>query len=179
MITIYQIGWILIFGVIFLVLRAVIAAYVKYRGVRLVTCPENKEPAGVELDTLHAAFQGTPRVPHLRLKECTRWPERKDCGQMCLAQIEAAPEDCLVRNILTKWYEGKDCAYCGKPLGEIHWADHKPAMLNAEGITVEWNEIRPEKVPGVLATHRAVCWNCHMNETFRRKFPELVVDRVR
>jgi hypothetical protein len=26
--------------------------------------------------------------PHLRLSECSRWPERQGCGQECLSQIE-------------------------------------------------------------------------------------------
>jgi hypothetical protein len=197
MVTIYQIGLILILGAIYLALRAVIVAYVKYRGARLVTCPENKEHAGVEVDTIRAAFRGTgqtgagsaglrpasalrwfwPGDPHLRLKECSRWPERRNCGQECLAQIEAAPEDCLVRNILTHWYQGKSCVYCHKPLEGINWADHKPALMSPEGITVEWRQVRPETVLAVLANHQPVCWNCHISETFRRKFPELVVDR--
>jgi hypothetical protein len=29
----------------------------------------------------------------------------------------------------------------------------------------------------VFSTHRPVCWNCHVTETFRRLHPELVVDR--
>ncbi len=151
--------------------------YLRFRSTRLVTCPETKEPAGVRLDARHAAVTAALGDPDLRLKECTRWPERRNCGQECLKQIEAAPEDCLVRNILTKWYQGKPCVYCGKPLGEINWLEHRPALMSPERNTVEWRQLRPETIPRVLATHLPVCWNCHIAETFRRQHPELVVDR--
>ena len=80
-----------------------------WQGDRLVTCPETRQPAGVALDVKHAvkhtvkhAVIGIGRVPALRLQTCTRWPERQDCGQECLAQVESAPDGCLVRNILTQ-----------------------------------------------------------------------------
>jgi hypothetical protein len=66
---------------------------------------------------------------------------------------------------------------CGKPLEEIDWLEHKPALMSPEQKTVEWHEVRAEKLPEVLSTHLPVCWNCHIAETFRREFPELVVDR--
>jgi hypothetical protein len=155
-----------------------------WRGDRLVTCPETRQPVGVALDLRHVIKHGAvtapgPHVPALRLRTCTRWPERQDCGQECLAQIEAAPEGCLVRNILTDWYEGKDCAICGKAIGEIHWADHRPALLNPESRTVAWAGIPPETLPQVLETHAPVCWNCHIVQTFCREHPKLVVDRSR
>jgi hypothetical protein len=133
----------------------------------------------VALDIGRVAWSGVGRTPDLRLESCSRWPERQGCGQECLRQIESAPEDCLMRNILKHWCEGKTCAVCGKPLGQIHLADHKPALLNPEHSTVEWGQIRPETVPAVLETHAPVCWNCHIVQTFCREHPEMVVDRSR
>src|SRR5579871_1313323 len=112
--------------------------YFKYRGDRVIACPENRRPAGVKVDVRHAMFSMPGSSPDLRLKSCSRWPERRDCGQECLRQIADAPEDCLVRNILTRWYEGKACALCGKSIGEIHWAERRPALLSPEGKTVQW-----------------------------------------
>jgi hypothetical protein len=152
-------------------------AYRRFQGTRVVACPETKAPAAVAVDAIHAALTAVLGPPRLRLKRCSRWPERRDCGQECLAQIEAAPQDCLVRTMLTRWYQDKSCVYCGKPLGEIHWLEHKPALMSAERKTVEWREVPPEALPQVLATHLPVCWSCHIAETFRRQFPELVVDR--
>jgi hypothetical protein len=69
-------------------------AYLKWRGERVITCPENKRPAGVLVNTRHVLLMTLEGKSDLRLKSCSRWPERKDCGQECLRQIEAAPEDC-------------------------------------------------------------------------------------
>ena len=152
-------------------------AYFRFRGTRLVTCPETGKAAAVELDVRYAAFTAPLGKPDLQLKDCSRWPERQACGQRCLGQIESAPKDCLVRTILTKWYEDKACIFCGKALGEINWLDHKPALMSPERVTLDWDEIPGEKVPEVLTTHMAVCWDCHIAERFRRRYPELVVDR--
>lgn len=146
----------------------------KYRGPRLITCPENQQPAGVTLDTSRAALHTA-----LRLETCSRWPERQGCGQECLRQIEASPDGCLVRRTLTRWYQGRQCAICGKSIGEINWSDHKPALLSPQGITVGWPDLRTEQVPATLETHAPVCWNCHIMQTFRREHPELAVDRFR
>jgi hypothetical protein len=83
----------------------------------------------------------------------------------------------LVRTLLTRWYAGKACSYCGKRFGEIHWHDHKPALLGLDGRTVEWPDVPAEKIPEALASDRPVCWNCHIVETFRREHSDLVVDR--
>ena len=87
------------------------------------------------------------------------------------------PADTLVRTILTEFYKGKKCVFCGRSFSEVHVFDHKPALLDPKGVTVECTEVRPEKLPELLATHKPVCWNCHISETFRREFPDLVVDR--
>ena len=174
---IYLLAAIVVLGVFFLLLSSAAAVYLKFRGTRLVTCPETKEPAAVEVDAKYAAITAPTGERGLRLKDCSRWPESQDCGQQCLGQIVSAPEDCLVRNILTKWYEGRTCVFCGKTLGEIDWLHHKPVLMSPERVTLEWNEIPAEKVPVVLQTHMPVCWDCHIAETFRRRYPERFVDR--
>ncbi len=152
-------------------------AYWKYRGTRVITCPENRKPAAVEVGPRHAAWGAVVDTPRLRLKDCSRWPQRQDCGRECLRQIEAAPEACLVRNILTQWYQGKSCAFCRRPFAEIHWHDHKPALLAPAGEIFDWSRLQPEEISATLATHQPVCWNCHIAESFRREHPDLVVNR--
>lgn len=164
---------------LYFVFPLVAGAFLRYRGKRVITCPETRKPAAVEVDARHAALTAAISHPDLRLKSCSRWPEREDCGQECLLQIELSPEGCLLRNILTDWYANKHCVSCGKKFGEIHWSDNKPALLSLEGRTVEWSELRPEEVPGLLATHYPVCWDCHITETFCREHPELIIDRSR
>jgi hypothetical protein len=159
--------------------RRVADAWWKYRGQRVITCPENRRPAGVVVDARHAAATALGKSPELRLASCSRWPERAGCGQECLSQIEASPEGCLVRNILTKWYEGKVCAWCGLPFGEIDWAGRKPAMLGADGASVEWSEVPADTLHETLAAAYPVCFACHMANKLVREHPELAVDRAR
>jgi hypothetical protein len=154
-------------------------AWRNFHGPRLVTCPETTKAVGVALDASHAVWTALAHSPALRLESCSRWPERRDCGQECLRQIEQAPDGCLVRSMVSQWYAGKECALCGKRVGEIHWADHKPALLTPERTTIEWSQVAPESLSAVLETHAAVCWNCHVMQIFCREHPELVVNRYR
>ena len=156
----------------------VLPRVLRWRGTRLVRCPETHAPAAVELDVKQALVSGMFGREHLRLRDCSRWPERAGCGEDCLAQVERAPEDCRVRNIVGEWYQGKSCVFCGRQFGEIHWHDHRPALRDAEGVTREWNEVRPEQLPRLFETCVPVCWDCHIAESFRREHPELVVDRA-
>ena len=176
-IELYLVALILAFVVLYYTVPSMVGAYIRFRGTRVVTCPETRKTVAVEVDAGHAALTATFTHRDLRLQSCTRWPERRDCGQDCLLQVELSPEDCLVRTILTSWYHGKHCVSCGTQFGAIRWSDHKPGLLSPEGQTVDWGEIPPEKVPEMLATHFPVCWDCLIVETFCRAHPELIVDR--
>ncbi len=162
------------------VFRAIpgLRAYFNFRGERLITCPETQKTEAVTVAAGEAAVGAFLTEPTLRLKECSRWPERQDCGQECLQQIEANPESCLIWNIVEKWYEGKSCVFCHKPIGPLHHLDHVPALLGPDHVTVEWNRISPQKLLEVFESHQPVCWNCHVAENFRRTHPELVTDRA-
>jgi hypothetical protein len=166
-----MLGALIVFG------RRLLAAWIRYRGTRVVVCPENKEMVAVSVDARHAALRSSGGQAELRLDACTRWPEMAGCGQECLAQIEAAPEACLLRNILADWYRGKTCAFCRREIHAIQWHDHKPALLAPDGTIVGWDGFRAEQVLTVLGTHKPVCWDCRTAETFRRQHPELVTDR--
>lgn len=176
-VQLYLFVLVLTLAVLCFAVRFAAGAYLKYRGKRIITCPATGKPAAVEVDASHAALTAAIRNPGVRLKSCSRWPEREDCGQECLLQVELSPEDCLLRHMLTSWYAGKHCVSCGKEFGEITWLDRKPALLSLEGETVEWGELTPEKVPDALATHFPVCWDCHITESFCRQYPALIVDR--
>lgn len=156
-----------------------IKAYFKFRGERLITCPETHQTEAVDVAAREAALTALIGAPTLRLDRCSRWPERQDCGQACLQQVAADPEHCLVWSIVSNWYHGKSCVYCHKPFGRLHHLDHAPALLAPDHVTTEWNRLRPEQLPEILFTHKPVCWNCHVAETFRRLHPELVVERPR
>jgi len=164
-----------------IVFRAVpfMEAYFEFRGKRLISCPETQQTAAVSVAAGRAAATALLGEPTLRLKQCSRWPERQNCGQECLAQIEADPDNCLVWNIVSNWYEGQECAVCHKHFGRLHHLDHPPALMDPEKKTRAWDEISPERLPEIFSTCQPVCWNCHVVETFRRTHPELIVDRHR
>lgn len=175
----YALGALLIVAVGLLAYRLGVASrfYLKYRGERMVECPENRQPAVVAVAAARGAAGAVAGIPPLRLEECSRWPERAGCGQECLRQIEADPQSCLVWNVVNTWYQGKSCAVCDKPFGLINWHDHRPALLDANRQTVMWTDVSPERLPEVFASHWPVCWDCHVAEAFRRQHPELVTDR--
>jgi hypothetical protein len=67
--------------------------YFRFRGTRLVTCPETHKAAVVEVAARSMAMQAILDEPCLRLSECSRWPMRGGCGQDCLRQIETRPSE--------------------------------------------------------------------------------------
>jgi hypothetical protein len=143
-----------------------------WRGERVVTCPENLRHAGVKVDALHAGSG-------LRLAACSRWPEKAGCGQECLREISASPADCLVRNIAARWYEGKQCASCGRPIGEIQWGPSQPALILSDKKSVEWKQVPAERLFETLEAAAPVCFACHMANTLVREHPELAIERNR
>jgi hypothetical protein len=173
--TVVAIAIVLVAGLAFQALRA----WLQMRGTRLVTCPETHAPAAVEVDLGRFALTSAAGLSELRLRDCSRWPERKHCGQMCLAEIEEAPRGCLVREMLRRWYEDKSCTLCGRHIAPIHWHDHRPAFKAADDRIWEWDEIPAEKLPAFLDRARAVCWSCMIAEGFRRDHPDLFIERPR
>jgi hypothetical protein len=149
----------------------------RYRGTRIVTCPETKTPTIVEVDSLHATLTSIVGLPDIRLKECSRWPIKAQCGQECLMDLDVAPETCLVSGVLMRWYRDKNCVYCLKAFSELHWVDHRPALMNTDGKLVSWDEVNLDELREVLETHSPVCWDCYIAQSFRLDHPDLVVYR--
>jgi len=145
---------------------------------RLITCPENDSPQAVELDPGHRLGQVLQAKDGMYLRDCSRWPEKEDCGQSCLQQIAAAPDGCRVRSILDNYYAGKSCVLCGKEFGEkIDWYDHEPAFIDADRHIRSWKDSPPEQLPDIMEDHYPVCWDCKVIEMVRQKHPERVTDR--
>ncbi|MBI2221202.1 MAG: hypothetical protein HYU53_08330 [Acidobacteria bacterium] len=151
-------------------------AYVTYRGVRVVTCPETKRPAAVRVDAAHAAVSAAWDHTELRLDQCSRWPERGDCAQPCLHEIAAAPQDCLVRSILGRWFAGKTCVFCHKPIALFTHAQ-QPALRDPDGHTFDFAALPAEDLIARLPEFDPVCFDCHIAEQFRADYPERVLDR--
>jgi hypothetical protein len=149
----------------------------RFGGERVIICPETGKQAMVEVDARHAALTSLVGRTDLRLENCWRWPLKQDCGQECLLQLDVAPPDCLVSSVLEKWYRGKSCTFCRRRFSDINLLDHKPALLNSEGITVAWREVPITAANEAMATYLPVCWNCHVAQTFHREHADLVVER--
>jgi hypothetical protein len=158
-------------------IRRLVSAFLKVQGSRTVTCPETGKSTIVKVDAVHAALTSTLGSQDIRLRDCSRWPLKRECGQECLVNLDVAPGDCLVSGVLMRWYNGKICVYCRKEFGEINWVDHRPALRTPEGKLIEWREVTTDEVPIVLQTHFPVCWDCYIAQSFRRDHPDLVVYR--
>jgi hypothetical protein len=148
-----------------------------FRGIMLVTCPENQKPAAVKISMWRAALAAVLDRRHLELCNCSRWPERHDCPQDCLCEIVGDPAGHRVWTVATNWFKGKECACCGNPITRLGHLDRRPALLDAEKKTTEWNTVSPEKLPEALWGSKPVCWNCHAAESFMREHPDLVTYR--
>ena len=129
--ALYLVAVIVAIAAAYFLLTPLVRLYARFRGTRVVTCPENQQPAAVKVDAVRAALS-TVGTRDLELSQCSRWPEKRDCGQECIAQIEASPEDCLVRAILTKWYMERNCVVCGKALGQIDWLAPQAGAARSE-----------------------------------------------
>jgi hypothetical protein len=149
----------------------------QFRGKMLVTCPETMQPAAVKVDLRRAAVKAVVGRHELELCDCSRWPERGDCDQDCLAQVERDPENHRVWTIASHWFAGKKCVYCHKPIENLSHLDRSPALLDRDRKTAEWEEFPAESLPGAFSRDLPVCWSCHMTQKFVREHPDLVVFR--
>ena len=172
MIVVIAIAAALLFG-----FRWFVRSSSRYRGSRTITCPETKKPAIVEVDWLHASLTSAVGPPDIRLEECSRWPIREQCGQECLMDLDVAPDSCLVSGVLMRWYRDKNCVYCGRAFPELHWVDHRPALLSPEGKLLAWSEVDLAQLESVLEAYAPVCCDCYIAQNFRRDHPDLVVFR--
>jgi len=166
---------IFVVGAAYLIRKAHRAA--RFHGKMLITCPETLKPVAVKIDMVNAATSSVAGHIHLQLSDCSHWPERADCDQDFLCQVERDPEGHRLWTIVSQWFAGKNCAYCGKPIERPSHIERAPALMGLNAKTAEWDAIAPEQLPEILSTARPVCWNCHIRETFIREHPELVVTR--
>lgn len=178
-------GWTILGAVLvgfaaYLLFSGFFKTYRMFRGKRVIICPETQHHAAVDVAAFDAAkWFALSGDTDIHLRSCTRWPERADCGQECLRQIEASPEQCRVETIVRSWYAGKSCHFCGKEIGEIVWHERPPAVLRPDGTTAEWKDISPEQLPETFRNCEPVCWACHVVEDFRHDHPTEVVQRTR
>jgi len=146
--------------------RRAARALFAFRGMRALKCPENLQPVAVELASwpvvVAAAAFGNP-VP--RVRNCSRWPERRTCDQACVREVRTAPANSLVRNIVANWCRYNVCVCCGAPLAKLHVGAHRPHLIDRELRILEWRDVPPQDLPQTLRSCEPVCETCVASET--------------
>jgi hypothetical protein len=158
-----------IIGAILLValpLGVSLQAYFRNRGRRTVICPDNREPVTIERDNKYAFSTALRGQEHDRVHTCSRWPEKGDCGQECLAQVNPSPEN--IERLLQKWYHGKTCVICDRALTPADWRRSRLALLNEHQKLFELRHMHLDELPSALDKMAPLCWNCHQEERVRQ-----------
>jgi hypothetical protein len=71
-----------------------------------------------------------------------------------------------------RWYEGRQCARCGKPFGKLRFWSNKPLLVGPAGATIETGSLPEHRIAELLGTHEPVCWGCGLARAFGgRKAP--------
>ena len=140
-------------------IAAELHAYYANRGRHHVICPDNGEPVEVEVDHKYALQTAMNSHPQTRLASCTRWPEKGECGQECLEQVDPTPEN--VDRLLSKWYQDKQCAICTRALTPGDWRRSRLAVLNQQHKLFELRHMHLGDLQAELQQMRPLCWNCH------------------
>ncbi len=148
-------------------------SYFRNRGRKTVVCPDNHEPVTVELDSKYALTTALRGQEHERLQSCSRWPEKGDCGQECLAQVDPTPEN--LERLLQKWYQGKACAICERALTPADWRRSRLALLNEKEKLFELRHMHLDEIPSALDKMAPLCWNCHQEERARQAQPPRIL----
>jgi hypothetical protein len=159
-----------------------IAAYIRMRGTRIVTCPESKQPAAVTVNAAHSALSGLLDPADIQISTCSRWPARPECDQACAREIASAPNRTTTFQMMAQWYAGKQCGICGRDMPPLSHFAPEPGLMSVTSqppVTVAWTDVPPEQIPKMLPTHLPVCSSCHLMTWFQHEHPELVIDRHR
>ncbi len=140
--------------------------YYKNRGRHSVTCPDSGQPVDVEVDNKFAFWTALRGQEHSRLESCSRWPEKGECGQECLQQLEPSPEN--FDRLLTKWSEGKRCTICERAITPADWRQGRLAVLNQHQELFELRDLPAEDLQAALQRTSPLCWSCHQEESARQ-----------
>jgi len=162
-IIIFFIGAAILVG---LPLTSTLQTYFKNRGRRPVVCPDDRKAADVEIDrkfALQAAMQGKEQM---RVQSCTHWPENGACRQDCLVQVEPTPEN--IDRLLTRWFDGKPCSLCTRPLSPADWRFGRMAFLSDKFRLIELRQIDLDTIGSMSEPTRPLCWKCHQQEKERQ-----------
>jgi hypothetical protein len=74
-------------GLVYVVFPVILDAFMRYRKIRRVNCPEEEKTALMNIDAKAAALAAAQGKTQLRVINCSLWPEKRGCAQRCLAQV--------------------------------------------------------------------------------------------
>jgi hypothetical protein len=60
--------------------------FFRLRGSHEVLCPDDKNPAVIQIRAWHAAMTSVADDPEGLIRTCSRWPEKSKCDQGCLRE---------------------------------------------------------------------------------------------
>ena len=171
----------LLFVAVLLVYLAIAArTWVRVRGERLVVCPETNLPVAVKVNVGYAIASTLWDQPELRLTSCSRWPERQDCDQPCVHQIETAPNETSPQVIAADFFGKEHCTICGLPIGAPARTTRQPGFMNPASREVDtWDSLPVQDLPRAMTAWRPLCANCTEAESFREMAPARMTDSER
>ena len=80
-------GAIAALGLLYVVTPVMLHAFMPYRKVRTLLCPEKSTDANVAIDAPRAAITAARGITQLRVRNCSYWPEKRGCAQSCLDRL--------------------------------------------------------------------------------------------
>jgi len=88
--------------------------------------------------------------------------------------------DQATTELLRSFFDGRECAICKQPIPPVNRTGLKPGLLNPSTHEAHsWDEIPNVNLSSALQTQLPICSGCLVAESFRQRFPDLVVDRDR
>jgi hypothetical protein len=141
-------------------------SYFQNRGPQSAICPESGDHVDIEVDNKYSFWTALRGQEHSRLTSCTRWPEKGDCAQECLVQVDPSPEN--VERAMLSWYKGKVCAICARAITPSDWRRGRLAWLDDHKL-VELRQVNLKQLQSKLDELRPLCWRCHQDEYVRQE----------
>ncbi len=155
---------ILVFPLLGAAVVLAVRGYRVSRGTRLVRCPEGGDVVQTEVNPWRAALASAFGAESNVVRACTHWPERGQCSQECLHQIETSPTGCREEDLVARWRDGRDCAVCGIHLDTTWQAPNQVAYLGPEGATSQLRDLKAEDLVRLFWSCEPVCWDCHTSQ---------------
>jgi hypothetical protein len=147
-------------------LAATLHTYYENRGPGAVRCPDTGESADIEIDHGFALKSAMRGQQHSRVKSCSRWPQNGECGQECLVQVDASPEN--LERLFARSFTGSSCAICTREITPSDWRQGRLGVLGQEQHLLELRDMPVDDLQSTLQETRPLCWQCHQGEKARQ-----------